>query len=166
MKLAHPILVALMMATLPTAHAAPPQGAPTGAQAPADAHQIEHVMKAQFDKPEAPLQVAPVTVEGGFALAGWIQGDKGGRAFLRKADGKWSIAVCGGDGLKDAKNLVSAGMPPATASRLVKRTQEAEKKLPAERVKMFALFDGMLKIDPAAQGPHGPHGAHQGGHSH
>jgi len=28
------------------------------------AQAIEHVMKAQFDKPEAPLTVVPVTIEG------------------------------------------------------------------------------------------------------
>ena len=41
------------------------------------AEHITHVMKAQFDTPENPLTVEPVTVGGDFAVAGWRQGDKG-----------------------------------------------------------------------------------------
>ena len=43
-----------------------------------DEQSIEHAMKALFDKPEAPLKVAPVSVEGAYAVAGWIQYDRGG----------------------------------------------------------------------------------------
>jgi hypothetical protein len=52
-----------------------------------DARSVEHVLKAQFDKPEAPLSVAPVSVEGNYAVAGWLQGARGGRALLLAASG-------------------------------------------------------------------------------
>ena len=34
-------------------------------------HQITMVLKAQFEKPEAPLRVEPINVDGDFAVAGW-----------------------------------------------------------------------------------------------
>jgi hypothetical protein len=38
-----------------------------------DAQSIEHVMKALFEKPDAPLKVSPISIEGDYAVAGWIQ---------------------------------------------------------------------------------------------
>ena len=45
------------------------------------AHHIMHVLKAQFDTPENPLTVEPVSIEGDFAVAGWSQGGKGGQCI-------------------------------------------------------------------------------------
>lgn len=45
-------------------------------------HQITMVMKQLFEKPDAPLSVVPISVDGDYAVAGWIQGGRGGRAFL------------------------------------------------------------------------------------
>ena len=86
-----------------------------------DEQSIEHAMKALFDKPGAPLKVAPVSVEGAYAVAGWIQNDRGGRALLKKANGKWSIQLCGGDGLKQAATLTMTGMEQAAASNFRRR---------------------------------------------
>lgn len=69
------------------------------------AHHIIHVMKAQFDTPENPLTVDPVSIEGDFAVAGWSQGSKGGRALLKLVDGQWTIHLCAGAGLKQAQLL-------------------------------------------------------------
>ena len=80
--------------------------APAAAHAMTDAQAIEHNMKKLFDKPDAPLAVAPVTIEGDYAIAGWIQSGKGGRALLKKEKGQWSIQVCGGDGLKKSSALM------------------------------------------------------------
>ena len=49
-----------------------------------DEQAVEHAMKALFDKPQSPLKVAAVSVEGDYALAGWIQDQRGGRALLKK----------------------------------------------------------------------------------
>ncbi|OYY62293.1 MAG: hypothetical protein B7Y51_08805 [Burkholderiales bacterium 28-67-8] len=120
---------------------------PGEAVANTDARAIESVMKAQFDKPAAPLTVAPISIEGDFAVTGWQQTDRGGRALLRKENGTWSIAVCGGDGLKRAATLGLAGMSPPAASRLARAIEQAESKLPAEQVSKFSLFEGTVQVD-------------------
>ena len=119
-----------------------------------DERSIEHAMKALFDKPDAPLKVAPVSVEGGYAVAGWIQSDRGGRALLKKENGKWSIQVCGGDGLKQASSLTMTGMDQASANKLAQKIAAAEKKMPSEQVKKLALFEGIVKVDGSAHDPH------------
>jgi hypothetical protein len=123
-----------------------------------DAHLISAAMKQQFDRPEAPLTVAPIVVEGDYAVAGWLQGGRGGRAFLQKDKDHWSIALCGGTGLTQADVLQSTGMTAAAASKLATAVRAAESSLGANQRRLFDSFEGMLKID-AAQ-PHGQHGQH------
>jgi len=135
----------------PTAHEKPTTHR-TSAQA------IEHVMKAQFDKPEAPLTVVPVTIEGDYAIAGWIQKDRGGRALLKAEGGKWTIRVCAGDGLLRVSTLEMAGVSGPIAKRLAEKVTAAEKRLPVDQVKKFSLFEGVLKIEAGSQ--------HGNGHSH
>jgi hypothetical protein len=119
-----------------------------------DEKSIELAMKALFDKPGAPLKVAPVSVDGAYAVAGWIQNDRGGRALLKKENGQWSIQVCGGDGLKQASTLTMTGMNQASASRLAQKVSSAEKLMPTEQVKKLALFEGVVKVDGGAHDPH------------
>ena len=120
-----------------------------------DSHAIEHVMKHTFDKPEAPLMVAPVTVEGDFAVAGWLQDGRGGRALLQKRHGQWVITVCAGDGLKQVDTLVQTGMKPEVAKRLAAKVAAHEARLPVETLKKFASFEGMLRVDGDAVHGHG-----------
>jgi hypothetical protein len=128
-----------------------------------DAQSIEHAMKALFEKPEAPLVVAPVTVEGDYAVAGWIQHGRGGRALLKKESGKWSIQVCGGDGLKQASALTMTGMDRALADKLARKVAAAEKNLSADQLKKFAMFEGVMRVDGSAHAPHAPHAPHADG---
>ena len=125
-----------------------------------DAHAIEHLMKKQFDKPEAPLTVAPVTTEGHYAVAGWVQSGKGGRALLKKENGAWQIQVCGGDGLKKPETLTSTGMDAATAAKLAKKIDAAEAKLSKDHLNKLSMFDGMVKVDAPAHDGHAPHHHH------
>lgn len=122
---------------------------------------ITHVMKSQFDRPEAALTVMPVSVEGDFAVAGWIQGSTGGRALLKKASGKWSIHLCAGDALTQISTLEMAGIDTASAKRLAQKVATAERQLPAEHVKKLGLFEGVLRIDGGAHHGHG-HGPTHG----
>jgi len=122
-----------------------------------DAHDIAVVMKKQFDRPEAPLVVAPVTVVGDYAIAGWTQTGKGGRALLQKDKHHWVISVCAGDGLTQADVLKTTGMTAANAEKLSKAVTLAESKLSKDKLKLFASFEGMVKIDATAG--HGAHGA-------
>lgn len=125
-----------------------------------DVQDITAVMKKQFDRPDAPLVVQPVTVLGDYAVASWTQTGKGGRALLQKDKHHWVISVCAGDGLTQADVLKTTGMPAAHADKLAKAVVAAESKLSKDQLKLFASFEGMVKIDAAAgHADHGPHGA-------
>ncbi|SNC61213.1 copper uptake system-associated protein [Polynucleobacter victoriensis] len=116
------------------------------AQSP-DQEQIKQLMKHQFDKPHAPLSVAPIAVVGDHALASWIQIDSGGRALLVRHHGKWSIALCGGDGLTQVDVLEKTGMSKQVAAQLSKQLVEGESKLSPKHKKMFSMFKGEVKVD-------------------
>lgn len=70
-----------------------------------DANEIQRLMMAQFDRPESRLTVIPITVHEDIALAGWAQGDSGGRALLRRHGDQWRVILCSGDALKKAASL-------------------------------------------------------------
>ena len=127
-------------------------------------HQITSVMKKMFEKPNAPLAVAPISVEGDFAVASWIQGGRGGRAFLQKDKDQWFIAICGGSGLTQADVLKSIGMTNDAAARLSAAVVASEGRLGADKRKLFDGFEGMVKVDQAAghdeHSVHGQHTAH------
>ena len=126
-------------------------------------HQITSVMKKMFEKPNAPLAVTPVSVEGDFAVAGWIQGGRGGRAFLQKDKDQWFIAVCGGSGLTQADVLQSIGMKSDAAARLAAAVVASEAKLSSDKRKLFDGFEGMVKVDQTAgHDEHSMHGQHTG----
>lgn len=140
--------------------------APSGATA-TEARRIELVMKAQFDKPESPLIVGPVSVQGDVAVAGWSQGSMGGRALLKKTQGQWAIALCGGDGLTQAAALGQTGMPQATADALARKIRAAEQAISPDRRKLFSSFKGLVKMGDGhpthsspAQGHNGASRAH------
>lgn len=144
----------------------PAMAAASGATPPAtagsaDAAAIRSAMMATWDKPEARLEVAPISIEGGHAVAGWIQGDRGGRALLRRdAHGQWLVAVCGGDGLKDPKMLAMAGLSASAARSLASKVVQAESAMPAPRRALLSLFDGMVHMDAQGQHPPSAHPAH------
>jgi hypothetical protein len=127
-----------------------------------DKEQIQHAMMVTFDKPNNPLKVAPVVVQGDYAVAGWIQGNKGGRALLQKTESEWQISVCGGDGLAQAKVLETTGMSTANAMALADAVVLAESKLSPHQRHLLGSFEGMMKIEAgqASHGQHGSHGAH------
>ncbi len=107
---------------------------------------IEALLKAQFDTPENPLSVAPITVQGDVAIAGWSQNGIGGRAFLRKDDMGWFVEVCAGKGLLMPEMLVGLGLSEADAGTLLASVNESEAMLGAEAIALFDSFDGELFI--------------------
>lgn len=142
----------LVGATVAAAHE---PHAPAHKATPAsDTQAIEQAMKKLFDKPEVPLKVAPISVEGKWAVAGWTQDQRGGRAVLKKDDGRWSIQVCGGDGLRSATALEQLGIDSAAAERLARKVKAAEAALPAAQVRMFSLFEGTVRVDAGHAHPH------------
>ena len=149
------IAVSLMLNFGVLAHEAVSGGGLASKAALNDDQAVQLVLKRQFDKPGAPLKVAPVSIEGGYAVAGWLQEQRGGRALLKKVKNEWSIQVCGGDGLKQASTLVMTGMSKAIAEKLSQKVMASEKLLPAEDLKRFAMFEGMIKVNAGSHASHG-----------
>ena len=142
-------------------------GQNTGAETQA----IQTLLHGQFDKPDAPLDIAPIAVSGDFAIAGWTQGELGGRALLNKRAQGWVVALCGGDVLKQAAALQEAGVPERDAKRLAEQLAQAESQLPAERQQQLGRLQGLIHMDehgqhalaaaqPAQSSDHAGHGAH------
>ena len=107
---------------------------------------IEAMLKAMFDTPDAPLTVAPVSVHGTVALAGWAQDGRGGRAFLRQDDKGWFIELCSGASLMLPATLQSLGMSAADAKALLSQAKAAEATLPPETIALLDSFDGTLIV--------------------
>ncbi|WP_409278915.1 copper uptake system-associated protein [Pseudomonas defluvii] len=116
---------------------------------------IEHLLRSNFERPDVPLDVGPVTVEGDHAVAGWLQDQRGGRALLRKGPHGWRVVLCAGDALLAPATLRSAGLGEQDAERLSQAVRQAESSQPAKRIKQFALFQGVVKVDKGAA--HGNH---------
>jgi hypothetical protein len=119
----------------------------------ADQASIRRVLMTTFDKPEARLVVDPVVVVGVHAVAGWAQGERGGRALLLRRGTDWHITLCAGDGLKQAEVLREAGLSQADADSLAKGLATAEAKLPAAQRARFATFDGVVRMEASGQHP-------------
>lgn len=107
-----------------------------------------------FDKPESRLFVDAVVVEGDAAVADWRQGDLGGRAFLTRKNDAWTIALCGGDALKDGATLERLGLSKIRAEALSRRLADEEKRLSPDVVEYFSRFDGIAAVE--ADGGHSP----------
>jgi len=125
-----------------------------------DARAIRSLLMGKFDRPDARLTVEPVVVRGGHAVAGWVQGERGGRALLRSEHGQWKLVACAGAAFREAAELEKAGIAPADARALAKAVAAAEAKLPADQARKLSLFGGVVQMD--ADGERLPL-AHEGG---
>lgn len=141
-----------------------------GAHDEHDVGAVTHLMMATFDQPDAPLQVGPVVVEGEFAVAGWTQEGRGGRALLKRKDGAWAIHLCAGDALKDEVALVHMGLPTDVAAAIAAELASEEATADPARVALFSTFEGVVEMnaggghpDTGGDGGHDPHAAHGGG---
>jgi hypothetical protein len=121
--------------------------APAAQAADGDALVIRQRMMAQFDRPDQPLTVDPIVTGGGYAVAGWTQGDMGGRALLRRDDQGWRIILCSGDGLKDASLIRQAGASAEVAADLARRVAAAEAAIDPARRAYFSRFQGVVEVE-------------------
>lgn len=126
----------------------------TSALAHDDAGAIRHILMEMFDRPDQRLVVDPVTVEGDIAVAGWAQGNMGGRALMRRKDDRWQIILCSGDALKEAHALKQFGLTAEQAEVMAEAIVAAEAKLDSALVEKFSRFDGVVMMD--ADGSHPP----------
>lgn len=120
-----------------------------------ETQQIEHLMKHTWEKPGTPLDVGPVSTVEDYAIAGWTQGERGGRALLQRTAEGWRVVLCAGDSLLDSATLRDAGVPEARIGTLQGKAREAEARQPAARIRQFALFQGQVRVD--AGHAHGTH---------
>lgn len=125
-----------------------------GARADDGSDAARRLLVETFDKPESRLFVDAVVVEGDAAVADWRQGDLGGRAFLTRKNDAWTIALCGGDALKDSATLERLGVSKTHAEALSRRLAAEEKRLSPDVVEHFSRFDGMAAVE--ADGGHSP----------
>ena len=112
-----------------------------------DRDAIEQVLKATWDRPEAPLTVMPVVIESDHAIAGWMQEDRGGHALLRRSHGEWRVHLCTGDAVKDAAKLRQMGVPDVIAVSLAQKLGDAEMAMPPDHVAQLSSFDGTVMMD-------------------
>lgn len=105
-----------------------------------DSAEIRALISTTYDQPDARVQTDPVIVVGDHAVADWTQGKRGGRALIRREQGKWEVVLCAGDGLRHAETMVQAGVPAATAKTMAQKLSQAEKPLPTSRRQQFDLF--------------------------
>jgi len=137
------------------------------AQSPDAATAIRHVIKSTWDKPGDDVDIGPIVVVADVAIAGWTQGDIGGRALLRNKAGAWVVVLCAGDQLKQADALHMAGISGEAARRLITALTNAEKNIAPERAAMFARFEGLVAMDNhVGQGGHAGHVGHAGHGDH
>jgi hypothetical protein len=108
---------------------------------------IRAVIHEMFDRPDAELVIDPVVVVDGFAVAGWTQGQMGGRAFLKEHHGHWMLVLCTGDQITSAEALAASGVPPESATKLAAEIAAADANVDAARLAMFASFEGVVTMD-------------------
>jgi len=125
-----------------------------------DEDAVRHLLHTTFDKPESRLVVEPIVITAGYAIAGWTQGDMGGRALLRRKDSQWTLILCAGDGIKTPDALRHAGIARDAASALAQALAKAEQAVPADRLAMFAKFEGLVRMDEAGNHPPAHHRKH------
>lgn len=122
-----------------------------------DPGQIEQLLKAEFDRADAPLTVAPITITGDHAVAGWRQDGQGGRAFLHKTGGVWTVVACAGPEFLEPQAFSTFGMTPDATDTLLGAVRQSEAALPRSVIAQFDSFDGIVEIGA---------GGHSHSHSH
>ncbi|MBW9054806.1 copper uptake system-associated protein [Rhizobium mesosinicum] len=123
---------------------------------------IPETLKTMFERPDKPLTILPVVVEKDWAIAGWQQDGRGGRALLKKGHHGWNVFLCSGDGIRQAAALEKAGLSIGDAKALAADLAEAESKLDPKVLALFASFEGTVMMageaGDAGQAGHEAHG--------
>jgi hypothetical protein len=114
---------------------------------------VRAFMAGVFDRPEARLTVPTVATVGDYAVAGWLQDGRGGRALLKRSDEGWEFVVCSGDELLQPAGLRSAGLPADLADNMVDRLLQAEASLSSEQRARLGSFRGVLRMEGVGHPP-------------
>ena len=119
---------------------------------------IKALISKTFDQPNLKVQTTPIVIEGKVAIADLTQGQKGGRALLRRKHADWEIIACGGAGFKDPSAITSAGISKEIANNITAKLKTAESSLPPQKIKQLDSFDGVVTMSHGMQ--HGSDSKH------
>lgn len=108
---------------------------------------IAGVVRGIWERPDAPIALAPLVLDGDHAVVGWTQAGRGGRALMRRAHSAWGVVFCSGEALRHADTLVRLGLAQAAAERLAATLRRAEAALPATRLALLDSFEGEVFMD-------------------
>ena len=115
---------------------------------------ITQAMLKQWDKPESRLNVAPIVVATDYAMVGWTQGKKSGRALLHKHHGNWQVLLCCGDALTKTEQLTKASLDVKTTNALIKGFKKQVQQLSVQEIEKMSLFEGIVNVSPAQSHEH------------
>ncbi|WP_417309076.1 copper uptake system-associated protein [Devosia sp.] len=90
--------------------------------------------------------IAPVALDGDFAIAGWSLGDEGARAVLRRRDAHWQVVMWAGPSLLLPATLSSLGVSATAADRLRTELAAGELALGAQFTDRFDAFPGTVVL--------------------
>ena len=119
---------------------------------------IKALISKTFDQPNLKVQTTPIVIEGKVAIADWTQGQKGGRALLRRKHADLEIIACGGAGFKDPSAIASAGISKEIANNITAKLKTAESSLFPQKIKQLDSFDGVVTMGHGIQ--HGSDSKH------
>ena len=119
---------------------------------------IKALISKTFDQPNLKVQTTPIVIEGKVAIADWTQGQKGGRALLRRKHADWEIIACGGAGFKDPSAIAAAGISKEIANNITAKLKTAETVLSPQKIKQLDSFDGVVTMSHGMQ--HGSDSKH------
>ena len=119
---------------------------------------IKALISKTFDQPNLKVQTTPIVIEGKVAIADWTQGQKGGRALLRRKHADWEIIACGGAGFKDPSAITATGISKEIANNITAKLKTAESSLSPQKIKQLDLFDGVVTMSHGMQ--HGSDSKH------
>lgn len=108
---------------------------------------IESAIKSQWGEPNNPLSIDPIVVVNEYAIAGWSQGIKGGRALLKQNTNRWQVLFCGDSSIKHISVLEQAGLSHVDAIKLSNKLQGAEEKISSDHLSLLDTFKGITKVD-------------------
>ena len=119
---------------------------------------IKTLISKSFDQPNLKVKTNPIVIEGKVAIADWTQGQKGGRALLRRKHNDWEIIACGGSGFKDPEGIAAIGISKEIATNITAKLKDVEARLSPQQVKQFDSFDGVVNMVHDAK--HSPNSKH------
>lgn len=119
---------------------------------------IKALISKTFDQSNLKVQITPIVIEGKVAIADWTQGQKGGRALLRRKHADWEIIACGGAGFKDPSAIASVGISKEIANNITAKLKTAEAALSLQKIKQLDSFDGVVTMGHGMQ--HGSDSKH------